>query len=298
MLSAAAVAVVAVGVGTGVYVFGSARAAAAQQLPGTVTGTTGASTSPGLTTASDPSSAATPAPATPVPATPAAAATAPAVPPAETVTSPAPVPAECLDGDHQRDVESTLAQLDGYRAVTVDGVQTAEDCAVIERFQTRHGISPAGGRAGPLTASVARRIATSHTAQEQARCAAKTVALTVCIDLTQQTAWAVRDGAVVWGPAVVRTGTQHVEEGEKTPTGTYKIDRKNPHEWSKPFKVDLPYWQAFNGGIGFHQTTTYIHDASNGSHGCVNLLPEDAVALWRLTSVGTTVTVFGNRPGT
>jgi lipoprotein-anchoring transpeptidase ErfK/SrfK len=267
------VAVVAVGVGTGVYVFGSARAAAAQQqLPGTVTGTTGASTSPGLPADARPTGAAT--------------------------SSPAPVPAECRDGANQREVESVLAQLDGYRAVTVDGVQTAEDCAVIKKFQTRYGISSPGGRAGPLTAAVARRIVASNTAEEQARCAAEAGPLTVCVDLSRQTAWAVRDGAVVWGPTVIRTGTQHLEEGEKTPTGTYKIDRKNPHEWSKPFKVDLPYWQAFNGGIGFHQTTTYIHDSWNGSHGCVNLLPDAAVALWKLTSVGTPVKVFGNRPGT
>jgi lipoprotein-anchoring transpeptidase ErfK/SrfK len=62
--------------------------------------------------------------------------------------------------------------------------------------------------------------------------------------------------------------------------------------------VWLPWWQAFNGGIGFHETTTYIHDGSIGSHGCVNLLHADAVSLWNLTTVGTAVRVFGSRPGT
>ena len=53
-----------------------------------------------------------------------------------------------------------------------------------------------------------------------------------------------------------------------------------------------------DAGIGFHETTTYLHNGSIGSHGCVNLLPADAVALWGTTATGTTVKVFGRRPGT
>jgi hypothetical protein len=210
-------------------------------------------------------------------------------------TDALPVPVECQDGERQREVETALAQIDGYRSVTVDGGQSAEDCVTIKKFQTRYGISPAKGRAGPTTGDVARRLATSHSAEEQAKCRASGSALTVCVDLTQQTAWAVRDGAVVWGPTVIRTG---MHGGYQTPTGTYRVYGKNKREWSVPYKVWLPYWQAFNGGIGFHETTTYIHDGSLGSHGCVNLLPADAVALWNLSTVGTTVKVFGNRPGT
>jgi lipoprotein-anchoring transpeptidase ErfK/SrfK len=269
-LSVAAVTVV---VGAGAYVFGSARAAAAQQrLPGPVTVTTGESTSPRPTTVSEPSPAPTSAP-----------------------TVSAPVPAECQGGDRQREVEASLARIDGYGSVTVDGVQTAEDCNIIKSFQARYGISPALGRAGSATADVARRIATSAGAEERARCRVSGPALTICVDLTQQTAWAVRDGAVVWGPTVIRTG---MRGGYQTPTGGYEIFRRAKREWSVPYKVWLPYWQAFNGGIGFHETTTYLHDGSLGSHGCVNLLHDDAVALWNTATVNTTVKVFGNRPGT
>jgi lipoprotein-anchoring transpeptidase ErfK/SrfK len=269
-LSVAAVAVV---VGAGVYVFGSARAAVAQQqLPGTVTDPTGVSTSPGPTTVEVPSPAPTPAP-----------------------TTLAPVPAGCRDGDRQQEVETSLAQVDGYGSVVVDGVQTAADCDTIKSFQTRYGIGPALGRAGPTTADVARRIAISGGAEERARCGASGPALTICVDLTRQTAWAVRDTAVVWGPTVIRTG---MRGGYQTPTGTYRIFRRAQREWSVPYQVWLPSWQAFNGGIGFHETTTYLHDGSLGSHGCVNLLHDDAVALWKTATVGTTVKVFGNRPGT
>jgi lipoprotein-anchoring transpeptidase ErfK/SrfK len=62
--------------------------------------------------------------------------------------------------------------------------------------------------------------------------------------------------------------------------------------------VWLPYWQSFNADIGFHQTTSYLHEASLGSHGCVNLLPADAVAYWDTLEDGSNVRVFGHRVGT
>ena len=60
----------------------------------------------------------------------------------------------------------------------------------------------------------------------------------------------------------------------------------------------MPYWQRFYGGMGFHQTTTYIHNKAIGSHGCVNLLASDAKAMWDLGAVGTRVYLFGRRSGT
>ena len=60
----------------------------------------------------------------------------------------------------------------------------------------------------------------------------------------------------------------------------------------------LPYWQRFAQGMGFHETTTYLHEKSIGSHGCVNLLHADAVRMWELGKVGTRVVLIGRRPGT
>jgi lipoprotein-anchoring transpeptidase ErfK/SrfK len=278
--------------GAGAYAFGPARAAASQHERVAAAGKTGASASP--------RSSPTVGPPTPTESAPSEAPTsAPPPSPSRSASSAPPAapkpqpPTGCPQGDRQRDVEAALAQLGGYGPVTVDGVQSAADCAAIKKFQSRYGISPAQGRAGPTTAEVARRIAASQTAAERARCSAG-AGLTICVDLSQQTAWAVRGGSVVWGPTVIRTGMG----GYQTPSGTYQIVGRATREWSVPYQVWLPYWQAFNGGIGFHETTTYIHDGSIGSHGCVNLLHTDAVALWNLASVGTPVKVFGRRPGT
>jgi peptidoglycan hydrolase-like protein with peptidoglycan-binding domain len=198
-------------------------------------------------------------------------------------------PAGCPQGEKQREVETSLAKLGGFGPVTVDGIQSAADCAAIKKFQRRYDLRPVEGRAGPATADVARRLASTNTA----KCKAGS-GTTFCVDLTLQTVWAMRGGKVVMAPTVTRTGMA----GYRTPAGTYNINFRNVKEWSNPYEVWLPYWQHFTQGIGFHQTTTYLHNKSIGSHGCVNLLPVDARKLWSLGQNGTRVYLFGRRPGT
>jgi lipoprotein-anchoring transpeptidase ErfK/SrfK len=199
----------------------------------------------------------------------------------------------CAATERQREVETALSSLGPYRNVSVDGRQSPSDCAIIRAFQQRFGVEPANGRADAATADVARRIAASSTPHRLARCGAA-AGVTACVDLTLQTVWVVRDGALVLGPTVVRTGFR----GYATPAGTYLINKREPQEWSDPYEVWLPYWQRFVGGIGFHETTSYLHDAARGSHGCVNLLRGDAVEMWNLLRMGSTVRTFGRRPGT
>ena len=207
-------------------------------------------------------------------------------------TEPTPV-TPCAASGRQRPLETALATLPDYDTVVVDGRQSAGDCAVIRRFQQRFGIQPAVGQADATTADVAARIAASSNPAGQKQCAAGP-GVTACVDLTRQTAWVVRDGAVVVGPTVIRSGFR----GHATPAGTYRINKRALQEWSDPYEVWLPYWQRFIGGIGFHESTTYLHDGSLGSHGCVNLLHADAVAMWDALRMGATVHTFGRRPGT
>jgi lipoprotein-anchoring transpeptidase ErfK/SrfK len=192
----------------------------------------------------------------------------------------------CATGPYQKQVEGYLKKLGGFGAVTADGRQSAADCAAITKFQKRYGIQPAVGRAGPTTYSVAKRLANTRTSA----CRAKSVT-TVCIDLTHQTIWVMKNGKVIYKPTVTRTGMK----GYRTPTGTYRIIQRAKREWSNPYKVWMPYWQRFVRGIGLHQTTTYLHDGWRGSHGCVNLLGSDARSLYGKLRIGTTVKVFGHR---
>jgi lipoprotein-anchoring transpeptidase ErfK/SrfK len=196
----------------------------------------------------------------------------------------------CATGKYQKQVEGYLKKLGGFGSVKVDGKQSAADCAAIKKFQKRYGIQPAAGLAGPTTNGVAKRLAATNTSS----CHAKKSGTTFCVDLTHQTVWTMRNGKVYTKPTVTRTGMK----GYRTPTGTFKINKRTTKEWSNPYKVWMPYWQRFVGGIGLHQTTTYLHDAWRGSHGCVNLLPSDAKKFYSFGKIGMTVKVFGRRPGT
>jgi lipoprotein-anchoring transpeptidase ErfK/SrfK len=200
----------------------------------------------------------------------------------------------CVTTSRQRDVEESLAQLTAYGNITVDGRQSAADCAIIRRFQQRFGIEPARGQADATTADVARRIAVSSQPGQLQRCDPPAEGVVACVDLSLQTAWVVRDGAVVLGPTVIRSGFR----GYATPAGEYRVNKRALREWSDPYRVWLPYWQRFVGGIGFHETTTYIHDKAIGSHGCINLLRRDAADFWSQLSIDSPVRVFGQRPGT
>lgn len=210
------------------------------------------------------------------------------VAPSPTRTSPPPS-SGCPVGEKQREVETYLTQLGGFGPITVDGRQSATDCTAIKKFQQRYDVRPATGRAGSLTAEVARRLASTRTGDCQAG-----AGTTVCVNLTLQTLWIVRDGTVVLRPTVTRTGMR----GYATPAGTYSINSKALKIWSVPWKAWLPYWQHFYNDMGLHETTTYIHDGSIGSHGCVNLLRSDAVKAYELAGIGTRVHLFGRRPGT
>ncbi|MEV6346862.1 L,D-transpeptidase family protein [Actinoplanes sp. NPDC051851] len=196
----------------------------------------------------------------------------------------------CATGKYQKQVEGYLKTIGGYGTVTVDGKQSSADCAAIIKFQKRFGISPAKGLAGPTTYDVAKRLASTKTSA----CKAKKKGVTFCVDLTHQTTWVMKNNKVYVKPTITRTGMK----GYRTPAGTFTINKRTKKEWSDPYEVWLPYWQRFIGGRGFHQTTTYIHDKWRGSHGCVNLLEQDAKKYYSIGKIGSVVKVFGRRPGT
>lgn len=218
----------------------------------------------------------------------------PTATPSNTNTSKPPAKPACVQGKFQLEVEQLLTAMGGFGTLKVDGEQSDADCAAIKKFQERFGLRPVDGSPGPATHDVAKRLRASDPAQCNAGSA-----LTACIDLTHQTTWLMKDGKVIHGPTVTRTGFDHPDgKGAPTPSGSYKIIERQRSNWTESFKVYLQYWQRIMGNNGFHETTTYIHDMSLGSHGCVNLLRSDAIAYWETIKVGTPVKLFGRRPGT
>ena len=78
--------------------------------------------------------------------------------------------------------------------------------------------------------------------------------------------------------------------GGATPSGTFRVYRKEIMSWSYPFSVWMPYASYFVGGIAMHE---YSHVPEYpASHGCVRLPAGDAARVYRFAEVGTPVHVF------
>jgi hypothetical protein len=76
----------------------------------------------------------------------------------------------------------------------------------------------------------------------------------------------------------------------RTPSGTYRVYRKELLSWSVPFHVWMPYASYFVGGIAMHEYS-YV-PAYPASHGCVRLPAGDATRVYGFAGVGTPVHVF------
>ena len=76
---------------------------------------------------------------------------------------------------------------------------------------------------------------------------------------------------------------------------TIKIDKKADGKYE--YETPVSYWMPFNGGIGFHDANWRskfggaIYQTS-GSHGCVNLPPAKAAALYDLVYTGIPVICY------
>jgi hypothetical protein len=78
--------------------------------------------------------------------------------------------------------------------------------------------------------------------------------------------------------------------GGVTPSGSFRVYRKEIMSWSVPFHVWMPYAAYFVGGIATHQ---YSHVPEYpASHGCVRLPEGDAARVYGFVEVGTPVHVF------
>lgn len=192
-------------------------------------------------------------------------------------------------GPHQKKVEKFLGR-------PADGRQSPADCKAVRAFQTRHGISPNIGYAGPITWGVMSIMKAQKAAGKNPNKAGKCPTdrgRTACVDLTRQLSW-IQDGKKLrYGPVPVRTGRDRYE----TRTGSSRVYWRNLHHWSTLYDVPMPYSQFFDGGQAFHSIGGSVWSPP-GSHGCVNMRKTDARTYWGLLRTGDDVFVYGRKPGT
>lgn len=116
------------------------------------------------------------------------------------------------------------------------------------------------------------------------------------LNMTAQHLWLYKDGELVLESDFV---SGNPAKGYETPTGIYPVTYKerNTRLKGKGYNVGVTYWMPFNKGIGLHDAswrTTFggtIYK-TGGSHGCVNLPPENAKIIYETIEQGTAVICY------
>ena len=109
------------------------------------------------------------------------------------------------------------------------------------------------------------------------------------VQLRRQLALLIEDNRVV--------RAVHISSGAggATPTGSFRVYRKERYSWSVPFKVWLPWASYFTGGVAFHEFGSVPTYAA--SHGCIRVNHYDAEMLFGFAETGTPVDVFDEARG-
>jgi lipoprotein-anchoring transpeptidase ErfK/SrfK len=104
------------------------------------------------------------------------------------------------------------------------------------------------------------------------------------ISLSEQQAYLYENDELI-ETAPISTG----KEGYETPTGSFRIVRKQQNYYSKKYHAPMPYAQFItNYGIALHAGDLPGYAAS---HGCIRLPKSFARKLFDLTSIGTEVNI-------
>ena len=87
----------------------------------------------------------------------------------------------------------------------------------------------------------------------------------------------------------------HVSSGAggATPSGSFRVYRKERMSWSVPFSTWMPWASYFVGGIAFHAYGSV--PAYPASHGCIRMMARDAPLMFAFATYGTPVDVLWER---
>ena len=81
--------------------------------------------------------------------------------------------------------------------------------------------------------------------------------------------------------------------GGATPSGSFRVYRKERMSWSVPFSSWMPWASYFVGGIAFHAYGSV--PAYPASHGCIRMMARDAPLMYAFATYGTPVDVLWRR---
>jgi len=173
-------------------------------------------------------------------------------------------------------LQQQLADLGYLPQSGVDGVIGYQTQQAVMAFQSWEGLVR-DGVAGPRTKAALRTA-------RRPRPSAKRPKRLMEVRIGRGVLMLVRNGRAV--------RTIHVSAGGPgtgTPTGRYKVFRKELQSWSVPFSTWLPYASYFNNGIAFHEYPDV--PPYPASHGCVRVPAPEAPLVYRFARIGTVVVV-------
>jgi hypothetical protein len=175
-----------------------------------------------------------------------------------------------------RDLQQLLADL-GFMAPTgITGAPGDELSTAVLAFEKFEGLT----RDGVLDDDVTSLLLRAARPEPVLRKPGKRIELL----LRRQVALAIVDGRV--------ERVFHVSSGAggATPSGSFRIYRKERLSWSVPFETWMPWASYFTGGIAFHQY--WPVPSYPASHGCVRMMARDAPLMYAFATHGTPVDVL------
>lgn len=184
-----------------------------------------------------------------------------------------PVPEERAPG--LRETQQLLADL-GFMAHTgVTGTPGDETSVAVLAFQKWAGLPRTGALDVAVTAALLRAARPEPMLRRPGR--------RVEILLGRQVALQIVDDRV--------ERVFHISSGAGglTPSGSFRVYRKERMSWSVPFSVWMPWASYFVGGIAFHAYPSV--PSYPASHGCVRMVARDAPLLYAFAGHGTPVDV-------
>ena len=124
------------------------------------------------------------------------------------------------------------------------------------------------------------------------------------VDLTEQYMWYYQNGNIIFQLEIV-SGLPS-DPDRKTPPGIFTLDSKSSPSVLRgemtangtySYEQPVTYWMPFNGGIGFHDADWQPYFGGDryltgGSHGCINLPPENAGQLYSLIQYDVPIICF------
>lgn len=124
------------------------------------------------------------------------------------------------------------------------------------------------------------------------------------VDLTEQYMWYYHNGNIIFQSEIV-SGLPG-DPDRKTPPGIFTLNSKSSPSVLRgemtangtySYEQPVTYWMPFNGGIGFHDADWQPYFGGDryltgGSHGCINLPPENAGQLYSLIQYDVPIICF------